>query len=204
MKIQTTLLFLLLITSFIYAQNDSTNSIIDEIEIGGFVFEKMPEFVGGYQALQRYINSNAIYTEKARKENAAGTVYISFLVETDGSINEPIVLRGVNADLDSVSIDLVRKMPKWIPATQRERPIKCRFILPVKFTLNTNYCLEHPEISKYWNKRGRIKFFKICKNEFGKSEAECSCWFEFIIWNYNDRKINELDLKEIFKKQKCK
>lgn len=203
MKIQTTLLFLLLITSFVNAQNDSTNNIIEEMEIGFFAVEKMPEFVGGDQALQRYINSNAIYTEKARRDNAAGIVYISFLVETDGSISEPIVLRGVHPDLDSVSIDLVRKMPKWIPATQRERPIKYKFTLPVKFTLNTNHYLEHPEISKYWNKKGRKKFFKICENEFGKSGTECNCWFEFIIWNYNDRKINELDLKQVFKKQKC-
>jgi len=190
-------------TSSVIAQNDSIiKTDEEEMEIIDVV-EQMPEFIGGFKALQKYVNSNAIYTEKARKEKVTGKVFVSFWVETDGSISEPKILRGLCPDLDSISIDLVKKMPKWIPAEQREKPIKCRFNLPIEFNFDLNQNLNDPEPSKYWSKKGKKKFMKICTQEFRKNKTECDCWYNFIIWNYNNWTIKDLDIKEIFEKQKC-
>lgn len=203
MKTQITIVVLLLITFSVIGQNDTIDRNGDkEIELVSSV-ESMPEFVGGFNALKKYVNSNAIYTENARIENITGKVYVSFWVETDGSISEPKILRGLYPDLDSISIDLVENMPKWIPATQRGKPVKCRFNLPIEFDNNQDINSDIPEPSKYWSKKGKKKFMKICTQEFKKSEIECDCWYNFIIWNYNNRTLKELEIKEIFEKQKC-
>ena len=202
MKIQTTIIFLFLITSSLIAQNDSIIKTDEEKMIITFV-EQMPEYIGGYEALQKYINSNAIYTEKAREEKVKGKVFISFWVETDGSISEPKILKELYPDLDSVSIELVKKMPNWIPARQRGKPVKCRFNLPIEFDYGKDIKSDIPKPSKYWSKKGRKKFMKICTQEFKKSDLECNCWLKFIILNYNNKTLKELEINEILKKQKC-
>jgi len=204
MKIQIAIIFLFFMTSSVIAQNDSIiKNNEEEMEIGFIFIEQMPEFVGGFEALIRYINSNAVYTENARIQNITGKVYVSFWVETDGSITEPEILRGLYPDLDSISIDLVKNMPKWIPAKQRGKSIRCQYNLPIKFDFDQNQNFNNPEPSKYWSKKGKRKFKKICTQEFKKSEIEFNCWYNFIIWNYNNRTLKELDIKEIFEKQKC-
>ena len=194
-----------MITSSLIAQNDSISKNVknDKEEYLITVVEQMPEYNGGLEALQKYINSNAIYTEKARKEKVKGKVFISFWVETDGSISEPKILKGLYPDLDSVSIELVKNMPKWIPAQQRGKPVKCRFNLPIEFDYGQDIKSDKPEPSKYWSKKGKKKFMKICTQEFKKSGIECNCWLNFIILNYNNKTLKELEIKEIFEKQKC-
>jgi len=204
MKTQILIAFLFLISISIFGQNDTTGQNEDqEIELI-MVLETMPKFVGGYEALYRYVNSNAIYTENARKEKVTGKVFISFWVEKDGSISEPKILRGLHPDLDSISLNLVKNMPKWIPATQRGQTVKCRFNLPIEFSFDQSQNSNNSEPSKYWRKKGKKKFMKTCTQEFRKSKTECDCWYNFIILNYNNRTLKTLDIKEIFEKQKCK
>jgi TonB family protein len=181
----------LMISALAHAQSDTTDQPEMELIL---VVEKMPEFVGGDIARMRYFKANAIYTQAAQDANAGGIVYVSFWIEADGSITQSKILRGVHPDLDSVSLDLVNRMPNWIPAEQRGKPIRCQFTMPIRFG---------PEMSKYWRKKGEKRFLKICEEQYGKSRAECDCWFNFIIWNYNNRTLNSLDLDEIFKSQRC-
>jgi len=203
MKRQLYILIILIFSISLSAQNDSTQQIAEELI---FVVEKMPEFVGGYEALKGYLKTNAVYTEKAINEKVAGRVFISFFVETDGSITDPIVLKGLHPDLDNICLELVKNMPKWTPAEQRGKPIKCRYNLPIEFNFYKNNIEKTADftISQYWKKKGKIKFIETCSSYFNKSAAECNCWLYYIIWNYNEKKLEELNLDEIFKTQKCK
>ncbi len=204
MKTQIIIIVLFLITSSVIAQNDSIiKNGEEEMEIGFIFIEQMPEFVGGYEALIRYINSNAICTENANKEKVTGRVFVSFFVNIDGSITKPYILRSLHPDLDSISLSIVKNMPNWTPATQRGKPIKYKYNLPIEFDYNQSQNLDNPHPSKYWRKKGKNQFMKICSQEFQKSGTECDCWYNFIIWNYNNKTLKELDIKEIFKKQKC-
>ena len=163
----------------------------------------MPEFKGGFEALSNYINSHAIYTQKALKDRVSGRIYVNFMVTENGQIEEVKIVKGLHRDLDSVCIDLVKNMPLWIPATQRGKSIKCFYNLPITFELNKKLHLNPPVPSKYWKKKGKKKFLKKCLKEFHKNKNECNCWYKFILYNYNDHKLNELNLHEMFKKQSC-
>jgi TonB family protein len=114
------------------------NSIPQKIE-GSRVFtvvEVAPEFPGGDDARVVYLNSNIIYPEQARKNGIQGTVYITFVVEPDGSITGAKVLRGVGGGLDQVALEVVKKMPKWTPGKVKGEPVPVQFNMPIKFKLS--------------------------------------------------------------------
>jgi TonB family protein len=100
------------------------------------VVEKMPEFPGGEEALNRYLNDSIHYPEPAIENNIQGTVYIRFIVEKDGSITDITVLRGIGGGCDEEAVRVIKSMPNWIPGKQRGKPVRVAFTIPVKFDLD--------------------------------------------------------------------
>lgn len=198
--------FLILLVHFsgmAFSQSDTTD---DNSEVKMIMsLEKQPEFVGGIQALNKYIYSNTDYTKKARKDSACGTVYVGFWVTKTGEIKDPEILKGIHPDLDSIAIELIKQMPDWIPGKQRGRPVDAQYNLPIRFQLNKTDFQDIPtETSRYWRKRGKRKFIKTCLEDYGKTEQECECWYSFIIWNYNYLRLKDIDLDSMFNNQYCK
>ena len=97
--------------------------------------EIMPEFPGGMTAYQRYLKRNLEYPEKAKRAKLEGVVVVQFIVDTDGSIREPRIARHLEVSLDSAAWRLVRDMPKWKPASDYGRVIRCKYSLPVAFKI---------------------------------------------------------------------
>ena len=122
------------------AQTDDTknNSNYREVTVDDGVFvlvETMPEFPGGENAMYKYFVDNLKYSEQAKKEKITGKVYISFVVERDGSISNAEVLRGIGGGCDEEALRVVRNMPKWKPGTQRNKPVRVQYTLPLNFKL---------------------------------------------------------------------
>jgi len=97
--------------------------------------EVMPEFPGGSEALAAYVASNVTYPEAARKAGVEGTVYVHFVVATDGSVTEVNVPRPVNAELEAEAIRVVKAMPHWKPGQQAGAAVPVLMTLPVAFKL---------------------------------------------------------------------
>lgn len=100
------------------------------------VVEQQPEFEGGYEAMMNFIRKNMRYPASARRMGIEGTVYLSFVVGRDGSINDVQVLRGISADCDKEAVRVVQAMPNWKPGKQNGKPVLVRFNLPIRFKLN--------------------------------------------------------------------
>jgi protein TonB len=111
---------------------EEENADADQIFV---VVEKMPEFPGGEDSLYSYTAKNLTYPPEAREKGIQGTVYVSFVVEADGSVTDPRVLRGIGGGCDEMALELVKNMPRWVPGKQRGKPIRVQFTLPVKFRL---------------------------------------------------------------------
>ncbi len=110
-----------------------------EDEEGGEVFtvvENNPQFPGGEKARQKYLQENIYYPKEAREKGIEGIVYITFIVEKDGSISNVEVLRGHEL-LAEEAIRVVKAMPRWQPGTQRGKPVRVQFNMPVRFSLNS-------------------------------------------------------------------
>ncbi|MFK8046659.1 MAG: energy transducer TonB [Crocinitomicaceae bacterium] len=97
--------------------------------------ENPPKFPGGNDNVKKYIESNLKYPEDAINEGLQGMVYVQFVVIEDGSLTEIEVLKGVCPSIDNEAIRLVNEMPKWSPATQNDKKIKCRYTIPIRFKL---------------------------------------------------------------------
>lgn len=99
------------------------------------IVDKMPSFPGGIGALMQYLTEKIKYPEEAKKMHLQGRVFLQFIVEADGSITHIRVLRGVSPSLDAEAVKVIRNMPRWIPGSQRGKPVRVRFNLPIKFTM---------------------------------------------------------------------
>ncbi len=99
------------------------------------VVEQMPEFPGGTAKMMKYLSENIEYPQMAREVGVQGTVFVTFVVEPDGSITNVRVLRGIGSGCDEEAIRVVKTMPKWTPGKQRNKPVRVQFNLPVRFIL---------------------------------------------------------------------
>ncbi len=99
------------------------------------VVENEPEFPGGMEALYKYLAQNIKYPQLARDNGITGKVYVTFVVERDGSIANPKVLRDIGGGCGAEAIRVVKSMPKWTPGKQRGKAVRVQFNLPVNFNL---------------------------------------------------------------------
>lgn len=108
---------------------------IEEHEIFQVV-ENAPSFPGGEAARMTFLQNNIRYPQMARESGIQGTVYVTFVIERDGSVTDVKILRGIGGGCDEEAIRVVRNMPKWEPGKQRGKPVRVQFNMPIKFTLS--------------------------------------------------------------------
>lgn len=99
------------------------------------VVEEQPSYPGGEESRIRFLQENIKYPEEAKELGIQGKVFVTFVVEVDGSITDVRVLRGIGGGCDEEAMRVVRAMPKWVPGKQRGVPVRVQFNLPIKFTL---------------------------------------------------------------------
>ena len=99
------------------------------------VVEQPPEFTGGLEAMYKFITKNLQYPASARKMQIEGSVFVVFIVDTDGAIREASVLKGVSEDCNNEALRVVKLMPNWRPGTQQGKPVRVKYVLPIKFRL---------------------------------------------------------------------
>ncbi len=97
--------------------------------------EKMPQFVGGDQALADYL-STIEYPQWAKDKKIQGKVFIQFVVDETGQVTDAKVLRGLTGDCNQVVLKKVAAMPKWSPGEDKGKPVKTMLVLPVQFKLS--------------------------------------------------------------------
>jgi protein TonB len=94
------------------------------------VVEQMPELIGGLEDLQKRIK----YPEIAKKAGVEGTVFLQFVVDENGNVMDPAVVKGIGAGCDEEALRAIRTA-KFKPGKQRGKPVRVRFSLPVRFRL---------------------------------------------------------------------
>jgi protein TonB len=99
------------------------------------VVETMPEFPGGEEALNTYLADSLRYPAVAIEMAIQGRVFVTFVVEKDGSISDARILRGIGGGCDEEALRVIQNMPKWNPGRQRGKPVRVQYNLPVKFRL---------------------------------------------------------------------
>ena len=99
------------------------------------VVEEMPEFPGGMAECLKFIGKNIKYPTIAQENGVHGRVIIKFVVNQDGSIVDPVVMRSVDPYLDKEALRVIKMMPKWKPGKQRGKAVRVKYTVPVPFKL---------------------------------------------------------------------
>ncbi len=99
------------------------------------VVEVMPEFPGGMKALMDFIQKNIRYPEEARKNGIQGRVIVSVVIDKNGRVTDPVIMRSRYPALDEEALRIVGLMPQWKPGMQQGKAVKVEFAFPVTFKL---------------------------------------------------------------------
>jgi protein TonB len=100
------------------------------------VVEENPMFPGGDEARMKFLRDNIKYPQMARESGIQGTVYVTFVVEANGTITNIKILRGIGGGCDEEALRVVRQMPKWQPGKQRGKSVRVQFNMPIRFVLS--------------------------------------------------------------------
>ncbi|MEZ4960143.1 MAG: TonB family protein [Saprospiraceae bacterium] len=114
------------------------------------IVEEMPRFPGckeeglskeekqacATEQLLSYLGNEIIYPAIARNNGIEGTVVIRFIIEKDGSISQPEIVREIGGGCGAEALRVVKSMPQWLPGKQQGRPVRVQFNLPVKYRLH--------------------------------------------------------------------
>jgi TonB family protein len=99
--------------------------------------DHQPEYPGGMEALGQFMGANIKYPEAAKKNGIQGTVLVCFIVNTDGSIVNAKVMKGIGSGCDEEALRVVKAMPKWKPGYMNNaKPVRVQFVLPINFKLD--------------------------------------------------------------------
>ncbi|MBR4134959.1 MAG: energy transducer TonB [Bacteroidales bacterium] len=96
---------------------------------------EQPEFPGGMEALNLFLRNEIQYPQMARDNNIQGIVLVEFVVEKDGRVSNAKVVNSLFPDCDKEAVRGIMAMPKWKPAKNNGRPVRCYFKVPVRFTM---------------------------------------------------------------------
>ena len=109
----------------------------EEVEEEVFVIvEDMPKFKGGdINTFREWVQKRVRYPELAAENGIQGRVFITFVVETNGTVSNVTVSRSVDQLLDDAAKEAVMASPKWEPGMQRGRPVRVRYSIPIIFQL---------------------------------------------------------------------
>lgn len=110
-------------------EEEKADSIFD-------VVETQPNPPGGMSGWNKYLSDNLKYPTQARRMGVEGTVIVVFVINTDGTIQDVDVLRGIGGGCDEEAVKIVKNAPKWEPGRQRGRAVRTRMRLPIRFKLS--------------------------------------------------------------------
>ncbi|MGL4851673.1 MAG: energy transducer TonB [Phocaeicola sp.] len=99
------------------------------------VVEEMPEFPGGMAECLKFLAKNMKYPTISQENGVQGRVIVQFVVNQDGSIVDPVVVRSVDPYLDREALRVIATMPKWKPGKQRGKAVRVKYTVPVTFKL---------------------------------------------------------------------
>lgn len=148
------------------AQNEDSNEFFT-------ITEEMPEYPGGDAELMVFFATTTKYPKEAIKDEITGVSYISYVVEKDGSVGDVHVSKGSHPLLDAEAVRVVKKLSGYKPGTQRGKPVRVKFTVPLRFTLElSGNAPQHDLVAavKAFDKGDEIKGMKSLEKAIKKGK----------------------------------
>ncbi|TDQ09799.1 energy transducer TonB [Pedobacter metabolipauper] len=111
-------------------------AVVEDTKVYDFVsLESQPSFPGGIEKFYTFLKNTVKYPAMAQEANIQGKVYLSFVVEKDGSLTDIKVDRKLGGGTDEEAVRVLKRSPKWIPGIQNGKKVRVKFNIPISFSL---------------------------------------------------------------------
>jgi len=100
------------------------------------VADEMPTFPGETKGLYQALTSNLKYPQSAKDNGIEGKVMIKFIVDKEGAVKNPVIIRSVDPTLDKAALDAVKMLPKFKPGKKGGKPVNVYYSVPITFQLS--------------------------------------------------------------------
>ncbi len=107
----------------------------EEAEEIFLIVEEQPAPVGGYEAFYEFVSANIEYPKVAREMEVSGRVFLQFIVDKTGKIDQIEVVKGIGFGCDEEARRVLEMAPNWKPGKQRGRPVNVKMTVPILFKL---------------------------------------------------------------------
>ncbi|HEY9005554.1 MAG TPA: energy transducer TonB [Ohtaekwangia sp.] len=97
--------------------------------------EVMPAFEGGMEAMYQFIKRKIKYPGSARRLGIQGTVFVTFVVNSEGKVTNVKTIKGISAECDKEAERVIGMLPNWKPGMQNHSPVSVRMTVPIKFQM---------------------------------------------------------------------
>lgn len=162
------------------------------------IVEQMPQYTGGEEAMMKYVSENIKYPQAAKDKNIAGRVFVSFVVEKDGSVNEVKVLRGIGGGCDEEAVRVIKGMPKWKPGIQEGKPVRVSYMMPINFKLDDGPSSKGLENTLYMGegtgKKDGVTYTMKMNMEF---ESKTTGYFVMTLTSQEKNEIAKVDFEDV-------
>jgi TonB family protein len=123
------------------APAEKATPAVDEVKASEEVFmvaDQMPVFRNDttYKEMTLWLVQNMKYPAEAASKGIQGRVFVQFVVDEQGNVKDPKVIREVDPLLDKAALEVVSAMPQWSPGKQGGKPVKVKMTVPISFALN--------------------------------------------------------------------
>lgn len=98
--------------------------------------EEFPEFPGGMAAWSKFIQKNLRYPYMAQETGLQGKVFVSFVIEKDGSVSDVSLVKGIGGGCDEEALRVIKKSPKWKAGKQNKTAVRVRYNMPINYTIS--------------------------------------------------------------------
>lgn len=116
------------------ATSNESVATIDTCNQIFFIVDEMPKFVQqGYESAVDYFKKSASQPSETNGANLSGKVFVSFVVDQVGHVTDVKILKKVNPVLDERAMEIVKKMPDWIPGKLKGKGVKVALAYPISF-----------------------------------------------------------------------
>ena len=160
--------------------------------------EEMPEFPGGAEAMMKSIAGNIKYPEAAIDKNIEGRVFVSFVIEKDGSVSNVKVLRGIGGGCDEEAVRVIKGMPKWKPGIQEGKPVRVSYMMPINFKLDDGPSSKGLENTLYMGegtgKKDGVTYTMKMNMEF---ESKTTGYFVMTLTSQKKNEIAKVDFEDV-------
>jgi periplasmic protein TonB len=125
-------------TEYEYWTNDSNGTEFVEETIPFVLVQDKPEFNGGDPKTEfaKYIAKHVQYPAIALENHVYGMVVVQFVIDQNGNLTDPVILRSVDPALDAEALRVISASPRWTPGKQRNRSVRVTYQFPINFVLH--------------------------------------------------------------------